>query len=129
MSLSSGSARPTSTLADAARPGAYFPQPWALSAVGGLRLDDVLGPGAWLIHRGPKPGATDARLAQAAVCAFDVAAEALAPFAAALSAWLDAAGADAVLVRPDRYVFGAAAPERLLEAYGAAMRPLACEAA
>jgi 3-(3-hydroxy-phenyl)propionate hydroxylase len=31
----------------------------------------------------------------------------LAPFRAAIGAWLDRRDADAVLVRPDRYVFGA----------------------
>ena len=63
------------------------------------RLDDSLGPGAWLIASG---GA----LPQAAALVFGLDAPALAPFAQDIAAWLDSRGAEAVLVRPDRYVFG-----------------------
>lgn len=38
---------------------------------------------------------------------------ALAPFAAPLTAWLDAHATEAVLVRPDRYVFGTSNPATL----------------
>jgi len=44
----------------------------------------------------------------------DIAAPHLAPFADPLRAWLDARDADAVLVRPDRYVFGAGAAKDLI---------------
>lgn len=64
--------------------GSYFPQ--ALGAAG-ERLDDVLGPEAWLITRAALAG------------------EEFAPFAAMLGGWLDAHGAEAVVVRPDRFVF------------------------
>lgn len=74
--------------------GVYFPQPWA----GDLRLDDVLGEGPWLIVRGAMDGA-------------------LTPFAAALDGWLEARDAEAVLVRPDRYVFGAGSPSALQAAW------------
>ena len=74
--------------------GEYFPQPRA----GDLRLDDVLGEGPWLIVRGAMDGV-------------------LAPFAAALDAWLETRDAEAVLVRPDRYVFGAASPSALQAAW------------
>ncbi|TFU05686.1 bifunctional 3-(3-hydroxy-phenyl)propionate/3-hydroxycinnamic acid hydroxylase [Polymorphobacter arshaanensis] len=70
--------------------GELFPQPWR----GGQRLDDVLGAGPWLIARAP---ATDA-------IALDDGR--LAPFHADLARWLDKRGADAVLVRADRTVFG-----------------------
>jgi len=65
--------------------GSYFPQ---VVASDGTRLDDVLGPDAWLI-------ALD-----------DLGEERLAPFANGLHAWFDRTSVSAVLVRPDRYVFG-----------------------
>jgi len=65
--------------------GSYFPQAVASD---GLRLDDVLGPGAWLITR-------------------DILEESpFSPFADVLRDWLDRHSTEAVLVRPDRYVFG-----------------------
>lgn len=64
--------------------GEYFPQPWA----GDVRMDDVLGEGPWLIRR---EAVTDG---------------ALAPFADRLEPWFETRGVEAVLVRPDRYVFG-----------------------
>ena len=39
------------------------------------------------------------------------------PFRAQIRAWLTAKKADAVLVRPDRYVFGTGAPDRLMQAW------------
>lgn len=72
-------------LAGTAGAGSYFPQPLA---AGGARLDEVLGPDRWLIARA------------------DLANPPLAPFAEALTGWLDKHGAEAVLVRPDRFVFG-----------------------
>lgn len=72
-------------LAETAGAGSYFPQP--IAADGG-RLDDILGIGHWLITRE------------------DLSAPRLAPFAAQLGGWLNKHGAQAVLVRPDRYVFG-----------------------
>lgn len=75
--------------------GEYFPQPWADD----LRLDDVLGDGPWLITR---TAATSGDLA---------------PFASSLGPWFERTGAEAVLVRPDRYVFGAGSPESLNAAW------------
>ena len=75
--------------------GEYFPQPWA----GDVRMDDVLGEGPWLIMR---DGLGDG---------------ALAPFAADLTRWFDSRQADAVLVRPDRYVFGTGTVESLEKAW------------
>jgi 3-(3-hydroxy-phenyl)propionate hydroxylase len=89
----------------AGSPGAgdLFPQPWA----DGARLDDVLearlGDGAWLIARA------------------DLEAPELAAFRAPLTAWLDRLGAEAVLVRPDRYVFGTGAPAALAAAWAEAL--------
>lgn len=84
--------------------GSYFPQPLAPD---GARLDDRLGTGDWLIACGA------------------LAAPDLAPFAPALTRWLDAHRAEAVLVRPDRYVFGTGRSDELRAAWHAAtgLRP------
>ncbi len=66
--------------------GSYFPQ---VVASDGSRLDDVLGPDAWLITRD------------------DLGEDRFAPFADGLRDWFGRQSAGAVLVRPDRYVFGA----------------------
>ncbi len=65
--------------------GTYFPQ---FIAADGARLDDVLGDGFWLIDRR------------------DTSTSRLDPFGAQIAAWLEAHTAEAVLVRPDRHVFG-----------------------
>jgi 3-(3-hydroxy-phenyl)propionate hydroxylase len=65
--------------------GSYFPQSLAAD---GSKLDDVLGRSHWLIARA------------------DLTSPKLAPFAKQITTWLDKQSADAVLVRPDRYVFG-----------------------
>jgi 3-(3-hydroxy-phenyl)propionate hydroxylase len=88
--------------------GTYFPQPTA----DGSKLDDVLGPGAWLIGRSAPGSGVAGNLR---CVALDDAA--LAPFKDQLRAWLGKFDADAVLVRPDRYVFGTGAPDRLREAW------------
>jgi len=86
--------------------GGLFVQTWA----DGRGLDDVLGPGAWLIVRepvAPVPGLSVVSLADAR----------LAGHRKALAAWLGRHGAEAVLVRPDRYVFGAGDPAALVDAW------------
>jgi 3-(3-hydroxy-phenyl)propionate hydroxylase len=83
-------------LAGSTAAGAYFPQP---IGKGGQRLDEVLGPGHWLIARSGLKAA------------------ALLPFAAQLGAWLDERDVGAVLVRPDRYVFGTGTAESLQDAW------------
>ncbi|HWA61203.1 MAG TPA: bifunctional 3-(3-hydroxy-phenyl)propionate/3-hydroxycinnamic acid hydroxylase [Caulobacteraceae bacterium] len=92
--------------------GALFPQPVADD---GGRLDDALGDGPWLITR-------DAAPAGGALPAWSLSDELLAPYRAALARWLDEHGAAAVLVRPDRYVFGAGEPAALAAAWAEAMR-------
>lgn len=79
--------------------GSYFPQPCA----GEARLDDALGAGQWLITRAMLD---DAKLA---------------PFRPALADWLDAQRAEAVLVRPDRYVFGPGVADDLARAWAEAV--------
>jgi 3-(3-hydroxy-phenyl)propionate hydroxylase len=85
-------------LADTPAAGCYFAQPVAAD---GSRLDDVLGMGHWLIGRA------------------DLGRPQLAPFAEQLGSWLDKHQAQAVLVRPDRYVFGTGTDARLQEAWTA----------
>lgn len=84
-------------LTDLPAAGSLFPQP--VSEFG--RLDDHLGRGAWLIGRdlsGTEGGALQL---------FGLDHPALAPFQSAIRDWLDQQGVEAVLVRPDRHVFGA----------------------
>ena len=83
-------------LTDLPGAGALFPQ--TVSASGWL--DDHLGQGAWLIGR-DLPVVRDAGLRGVALGD-----PVLAPFAGPVAAWLDSHQADAVLVRPDRHVFG-----------------------
>lgn len=97
-------------MAGAPLAGAYFPQP--LAGEPPTRLDDALGGGAWLVTRTP----TDA-IEDVTCVALD--APAVAPFRKALTRWFDAHAVDAVLVRPDRYVFGTGAPETLAAAWRA----------
>jgi 3-(3-hydroxy-phenyl)propionate hydroxylase len=97
-------------LSDTPGAGSLFPQPLA----DGARLDDVLGPGPWLIGRTAGLDACDAAL-------FSLDDPALAPFAAALRGWLEKHNAPDVLVRPDRIVFGTGAGAWLLGAWRTAL--------
>lgn len=87
--------------------GGYFPQ---VLASDGARLDDMLGEGMWLIERAGLSG------------------DRLAPFAQGLRQWLDDHAADAVLVRPDRYVFGSGRASDLRRQWEAALAPVAAAA-
>jgi 3-(3-hydroxy-phenyl)propionate hydroxylase len=105
-------------LAGAPGAGSMFPQPCLGEGRDRRRLDDLVGHGAWLLSR--------AAISETApgVWVLPLTAEALAPFRPALETWLDRQGADAVLVRPDRYVFGAGEPRLLLEAWTRSLAPL-----
>ena len=97
--------------------GELFPQPTAGAGASRLWMDDPLGDGPCLIASASvAAGAADVRR-------LDLDGQDLAPFRPALAAWLDHHGADAVLVRPDRYVFGAGAPGALIAAWQAALSP------
>jgi 3-(3-hydroxy-phenyl)propionate hydroxylase len=98
-------------LAGSAGAGELFPQPTAGEGSARLRMDDQLGDDAWLIVRAGAGGTTGG------VRLLGLDAEELAPFRAALLAWLDKHRAEAVLVRPDRYVFGAGEAIVLLDAW------------
>ncbi len=91
----------------AAPAGQYFPQ----SVANASRLDDVLGIGAWLIARN-SPSASNAAVRMIALND-----PMLAPFRDQLDGWFTHHGVNAVLVRPDRYVFGAGDPVELLSAW------------
>lgn len=97
--------------------GSLFPQPWAVVDDRTLRLDDVLGAGAWLISSKAAPGS-------AGVLVKTLDDPDLSPFSAALGAWLNAHQAESVLVRPDRYVFATGAAAALIAAYEHCLRPL-----
>lgn len=105
-------------LAGAPGAGAMFPQPCLGEGVRRLRMDDVLGDGPWLIARDTAD--IDAR----GVDVVSLDSDLLAPFRTAIAAWLDEHGAKAVLVRPDRYIFGAGEPAALLAAWATALTPL-----
>jgi 3-(3-hydroxy-phenyl)propionate hydroxylase len=98
-------------LAGSPAAGEFFPQPAAGEGAGRVRMDDALGAGPWLIDRGPGGPTTPT------ISSFGLDSPPLAPFRAALAAWLDARGVEAVLVRPDRHVFGAGEPGVLLAAW------------
>ena len=115
-------ARPSSLASDCVldgSPGAgeLFPQPTSGEGAARLRLDDRLGDTAWLIAR------TATGLTAAGVRVLDLGADELAPFLPALLAWLDRRQAEAVLVRPDRYVFGSGDPGVLLRAWERSLNP------
>jgi len=92
--------------------GTIFPEPWIGHGEGRKRLDDAAGVAALLIHRG-------------AGCEVAAAFRAAGGFAAPLEAPLDEDGrvgallgdAEAVLVRPDRYVFGRGSAVALVAAW------------
>jgi len=91
--------------------GSLFIQP----IVDGERLDERLGAGAWLISRSATsvttPGLTFILI------------ESLDGFATPLSEWLDAQEAEAVLVRPDRHVFGVGVTPDLIMHWRAKLDP------
>lgn len=80
--------------------GSYFPQ---AIAANGARLDACVGRDYWLLSRA------------------DTAEQSLAPYAAQLEAWLDKTGTEAVLVRPDHYVFATGDPETLRQSWDRAI--------
>jgi 3-(3-hydroxy-phenyl)propionate hydroxylase len=98
--------------------GLQFPQPTHGQGSNRLRMDDVLEDGAWLITR--HRFAEDERGLQIV----HLESGALKPFRAAIEKWLADRGVEAVLVRPDRYIFGSGDAAALVSAWAAAMGPL-----
>jgi 3-(3-hydroxy-phenyl)propionate hydroxylase len=103
-------------LAGSAGAGELFPQPTDGEGSARLRMDDRLGDEAWLFVRAGASGTT------AGVRLLGPEAEELKPFRSALLDWLDRRQVEAVLVRPDRYVFGAGQAFVLLDAWEASLR-------
>jgi len=99
-------------LAGGPQSGALFPQPLAK----GRRLDEWLDFDAALIgHDLPAhlpPG----------VRRLDLDAPDMADFAEVIRDWLEAVGAPAVLVRPDRHIFGTGRPDELIRQWSHALR-------
>ena len=96
-----------------ARAGHLFPQAMQACTSSGVcgRLDDLLGPGFWLITREPSAEIDWPVRVKTVVLDDEVSDE-----SGRLNEWLEATGAPAVLVRPDRYVFGTGEPQALAEA-------------
>lgn len=87
--------------------GELFIQP----VVDGRRMDDAIGQGPWLFTRAAS-GAPSSMVRE-----FVIGGAALGSFGEAVSGWLQEYGADAVLVRPDRHVFGLGEADGLLAAW------------
>ena len=86
----------------------YFPQ--FLSEQKGVKLDDVLGNEACLIG-------IEFSCSMQGIAGISLRDPAMAPFANSISDWLKSHDSEAVLIRPDRYVFGAGSPEALIDAW------------
>ena len=99
--------------------GLLFPQPIHREGSNRLRMDDVLKEGAWLITRN-----TFEEFAQDDLQIVNINSEVVKPFRAFLERWLADRGVEAVLVRPDRYVFGTGEPAALTSAWTTALNPL-----
>jgi 3-(3-hydroxy-phenyl)propionate hydroxylase len=97
------------------RAGTIFPQ----DKIGSTYLDDVLGPGAWLIARRTSDIAGLSSKFIARIEALD--GGSLKSFASKLGAQLDAYKCDSVLIRPDRYVFGTGNARDLAGSFTAGM--------
>ena len=89
--------------------GSYFPQP----VVGGKKLDDLLGKGWWLISRDDVGNSFETKAFKFA----QLTDAKLSTHAPALAEWMDYHSTNAVLVRPDHYVFGTGEPQELVQQY------------
>ena len=90
--------------------GTIFPQ--AVDMIEGVYLDDCLRDGPWLLHRGEAPReAVRTKMTVVDAATFPP------QLAEPILRWLADCNADAVLVRPDRYVFGTGGGDVLLKAY------------
>ncbi|HEY2050395.1 MAG TPA: FAD-dependent monooxygenase, partial [Caulobacteraceae bacterium] len=96
--------------------GEVFPQPVSRQDGKLLRMDDALGCRPWLLSRVPAQKVDGVRT-------LSLACETLSSFRGDLETWLDArSAAQAVLVRPDRYVFGTGDPRALTDAWAKTLR-------
>ena len=101
-------------LTETAGAGSLFPQPMLAT---GERLDDLFGAGPVLIGHALPP-APETTMMQ-----IDLDSPAIAAFAPAIDTWLHAHAASAVLLRPDRHVFGIGSPRELLKLWCEMLMP------
>ncbi len=90
--------------------GQLFPQPWAkLASSREGRLDDLMGHEFWLVSKGSVAGESLPHLKAVQIGAdlFDD---------GTIETWLQKAGAEAALIRPDRYVYGTGGARELADA-------------
>ena len=99
------------TLDDSPAAGTLFPQPPQQADMAGL--DDILGSGAWLVHRGSAPLCRK----RPGLKIVPIESTLPADMAALVTGWLDGHNIDAVLVRPDRYIFGTGTAQMLCDAW------------
>lgn len=95
--------------------GAVFPEPWLGEGASRRRLDEDAGLAPLLVTRGPVAASLTSRFAAGG--GFAIEAGALADAEGDLEALM--AGAGAILVRPDRHVFGCGEAAGLLDAWDA----------
>lgn len=95
--------------------GELFPQPLATTGTGTIRFDDLARLQPMLVAR--RADALSGIDAPEGMVLLALDQPALSPFADTISAWLDARAVDALLLRPDRHVFGTGQPGELLAAY------------
>lgn len=93
--------------------GELFPQSVSRTDTA-LFLDDVLDRRAWLVMR---DGALSPTREDACVQVVRIPSQLPSALVAPISDWLDANQAKAVLVRPDRYVFGTGEPQHLIDTF------------
>jgi 3-(3-hydroxy-phenyl)propionate hydroxylase len=80
------------------------------------RFDDLAGEGFWLITRDSAPSMTQANVRHIDLTR-DITDE-----TGRLDEWFETTGAEAVLVRPDRYIFGTGKTDELIAALETQMR-------
>jgi 3-(3-hydroxy-phenyl)propionate hydroxylase len=100
----------TGLLNDSPLAGSLFPQP----VLDGIYFDEILGQKATLIGRNLARG-------QSTVHLLDLASEDATPFKLFLESWLQSVGAESVLIRPDRHIFGTGSPDDLLTKWNVAL--------
>jgi len=91
--------------------GTIFPQPWVQGSSGKLRLDEQLGRGWRVILRRPDRLTAlprPMRIFGEEVCFAALGSPPLVETEPVLSGWMDRLGVEAVIVRPDHYVYGVA---------------------
>jgi 3-(3-hydroxy-phenyl)propionate hydroxylase len=80
----------------------------------GIRFDEILGQQATLIGRNLARGDSMVQL-------LDLTAAESTAFKPMLETWLQTVGAESVLVRPDRHIFGIGSPDDLLRKWNLAL--------